>query len=168
MLITIIPFDRKYNRKEFSCGHESLDNYILRNAKKDVKEGASACNVIIDEEDKVIAYFTLASSSIPKKEVPQEIPKKINYDDIPVTLLGRLAVDGSQQGKGLGKILLVNALGKSLEVSKNHVGSAAVVVDPIDDAAENFYLKYGFIKLPDSGRMFMTMKDIEAALDNDK
>ena len=119
MSISLVPFNRKYIRKDFSCGHPSLDNYILRNATKDVKEGASACFVIIDGGEKVVAYYTLTNSSIPKKEVPEDIQKKISYDEIPVTLLGRLAVDSGQQGKGLGKILIANALKRCLDVSKN-------------------------------------------------
>jgi len=50
-------------------------------------------------------------------------------------------------------------LKRSYEISKT-IGSFAVIVDPIDQDAENFYEKYGFIKLPDSGKMFLPMKTI--------
>ena len=36
----------------------------------------------------------------------------------------------------------------------------AVVVDPIDESAKNFYKKYGFIMLPDSEKMFLPMETI--------
>jgi len=71
-----------------------------------------------------------------------------------------LAVDKIYQGQGIGKILLVDALKRSYELSKQ-IGSFAVIVDPLDKDAELFYLKYGFIKLPDSGKMFLTMKIID-------
>jgi GNAT superfamily N-acetyltransferase len=73
--------------------------------------------------------------------------------------LGRLAIDKSQQGKGIGKVLLIDALKRSYGIS-HEIGSFAVVVDPINLEAENFYEKYDFIKLPDSGKMFIAMKTL--------
>jgi predicted GNAT family N-acyltransferase len=96
----------------------------------------------------------LLSSKIQKKKLPK------NYQSIPTILLGRLAIDKEFQGFGYGKILLIDALKRSYEVS-NEIGSFAVVVDPIDKTAEEFYLKYDFIKLPDSGKMFITMKTLK-------
>ena len=116
-----------------------------------------------DDDKRVAAYYTLSSESIPKEDVPEELAKKINYPHIPVILLGRLAVHNEFRGQGLGKLLLADALKRSLEVAKNQIGAAAVIVDPIDNEAELFYQKFGFTKLPDSGRMFMTMRKIEEA-----
>ena len=159
----ILPYKRKYDRTNFDCGKGSLNNYIQRNATKDVKNGACTCFVIVNEQNIVIAYYTLSAESIPLEDAPISIQKKIKYHYIPVILLGRLAVDSRESGKGLGKLLLANALKKSLDVAKNHIGAVAIIVDPIDESAEQFYMKYGFIKLPDSGRMFMTMETIELA-----
>ena len=79
---------------------------------------------------------------------------------IPTILLGRLALDKSIQGKGLGKILLIDAL-KRCSGASDFIGAFAVIVDPLDNEAERFYQKYGFIKLPDSGKMFLPMKTIK-------
>ena len=104
----------------------------------------------------------MANSSIPLHLVPAELQIKLpkSYVSIPATLLGRLAIDLRYQGKGIGKLLLMDALYRSYENS-NHMGSFAVVVDPLDLEAENFYLRYGFIKLPDSGKMFLAMKTLK-------
>lgn len=75
-----------------------------------------------------------------------------------------MAVDESVKGQGYGRFMLIEALKKSLIVAKEHIGAVAVVVDPIDDEAVTYYKKYGFLLLPDSGRMFMSMKKIEEAL----
>jgi hypothetical protein len=73
--------------------------------------------------------------------------------------MGRLAVDTRFQGIGLGKLLLIDALFRSYEISKS-IGSFAVVVDPLNEEAERFYPKYGFILLPDSCKMFLPMKTV--------
>ena len=75
-------------------------------------------------------------------------------------MYGRLAVDKRFQGKGIGRILLIDALKRSYEISES-IGSFAVVVDPIDDDAIKFYEKFGFIKLPDSGKMFIAMQTLK-------
>ncbi|MBK6546710.1 MAG: GNAT family N-acetyltransferase [Saprospiraceae bacterium] len=161
--LQVLPYNRSFKRDQFSCGKSPLDNYILRNVTKDVKVGACTCFVMIDENNRVIAYYTLASESVPLKDAPVDLKKQINYPHIPIILLGRLAVDNEFRGKGYGKFLLVDSLKRSLEVSKLQVGSVAVIVDPIDLEAEQFYFKYGFTKIPDSGRMFMSMRKIESA-----
>ena len=90
--------------------------------------------------------------------LPEDIRKKLSasYNDLPATLVGRLAVDLNYQGQGLGELLLVDALNRSLAVSRE-IGSMAVIVDPIDEEALNFYKKFGFMLLPDSGKMFLPM-----------
>ena len=60
--------------------------------------------------------------------------------------------------------MLVEALKKSVKVVKEHIGAVAVIVDPLDEEAISYYSKYGFTMLPDSGRMFMSIKKIEEAL----
>jgi GNAT superfamily N-acetyltransferase len=80
--------------------------------------------------------------------------------DVPVVLIGRLAVDQSVQGQGLGALLLVDALRRSAQISEQ-VGIRAVEVDALDDAAKNFYLKFGFRPLLDDPRhLFMPMHEI--------
>jgi predicted N-acetyltransferase YhbS len=119
---------------------------------------------MINDNSNVTAYYTLSTDSIPKSDAPEKYQKTIKYDNIPVILLGRLAVDESVKKQGIGKFLLIEALKKSLSVAKNHIGAVAVIVDPIDQKASNFYSKYGFTVLPDSKRMFMSIKKIEEAM----
>lgn len=154
---------KQHIKKDFDCGKALLNNYIHTQAGQDVKRKLAACFVLADADTKEVkGYYTLSSTSIPLHNFPEDIRKKLppSYGAIPATLLGRLAADKKQQGKGIGKILLVDALKKSYETVAQ-VGSFAVVVDPIDEEAESFYAKYGFIRLPDSGKMFMAMATIQ-------
>lgn len=155
--------DAKHKKKEFICGKNMLDKYFHEQANQDVKKKLSACFVKEDAETGLVqGYYTLSNSSIPKEVIPFDVQKRLPpaYTSIPVTLLGRLAVDTRFHGKGLGKLLLLDALYRSYDLSKK-MGSFAVIVDPLDNEAEDFYNKYGFIKLPDSGKMFLPMKTIE-------
>ena len=81
--------------------------------------------------------------------------------DFPVTLLGRLAVDNKFQGKKLGQLLLIDALKRSFDAASVSTASMAILVDPLYGEAAGFYMKYGFISLPDSKRMFLPMKTAE-------
>ncbi|MDH5382287.1 MAG: GNAT family N-acetyltransferase [Cyclobacteriaceae bacterium] len=157
------PLDSRHNRNNFSCGKDLLDNYFLRQAKQDVKRKLSACFVLIDREtDRISGYYTLSSSSISNDLIPDSFKEKLpkSYLSIPTILLGRLAIDRDFQGKGIGKILLIDSLKRCFDTSDS-IGAFAVIVDPLDKEAERFYKKYGFIKLPDSGKMFLPMKTIK-------
>lgn len=156
-----------HRKKEFSCGKEMLDNYLHKQANRDIKRKLSVCFVLNDKETNLIkGYYTLASNSIHQGLIPNEFQKKLpsSYKSIPTILLGRLAIDNRFQKQGLGKLLLVDALKRSCEISRS-LGSYAIVVDPIDKDAEKFYNKYGFLKLPDSGKMFLPMNTIKTLFD---
>ncbi|MBC6399787.1 MAG: GNAT family N-acetyltransferase [Ekhidna sp.] len=156
------PLNSAHKKSDFSCGKEMLDNYLHKQANQEIKRKLSACFVIKEEQTELIkGYYTLSNNSIPLEDIPDDIRKKLprSYMTIPTTLLGRLAIDNNFQGQGIGKLILIDALKRSFELSKI-IGSFAVVVDPIDEDAERFYDKYGFIKIPDSGKMFLPMKTI--------
>lgn len=150
----------KHNRKSFACGKQPLDNYIRTQVNQDIKKKLAACFVIAHKYGVVQGYYTLSNASVPTEDAPVNIRNKIprGYTELPVTLLGRLAVDRESQGKRLGETLLMDALKRSYELSKT-IASLAVIVDPMDAEAEAFYIKYGFTKLS-SGKMFMPMKTI--------
>jgi len=156
------PLNSAHIKADFSCGKELLDRYLHEQAGQDIKRKLAACFVVQDEANNLIkGYYTLSNSSIPLDGIPGELQKKLprTYKAIPATLLGRLAVDKRYHGQALGKLLLIDALKRSSEMSEA-IGSFAVVVDPLDPDAERFYKKYGFIKLPDSGKMFLPMRTI--------
>ena len=151
-----------HRKKEFSCGKSILNNYLHLQASQDVKRKLSACFVLTDEKTNVIVgYYTLSNNSIPFNIVPGNLRRKLpkSYSSIPVTLIGRLAIDSNYQLQGMGRILLIDALKRCYHISKS-IGSFAVIVDPLDTAVEKFYSKYGFVLLPDSGKMFLPMKTI--------
>ncbi|MCF8461811.1 MAG: GNAT family N-acetyltransferase [Flavobacteriales bacterium] len=157
----VVALHSSHERKAFDCGNEQLNVYFHRQANQDVKRKLSVCFVNADESRFVKGYYTLSNSSLPRDEAPEYFRRKLppSYLNLPVTLLGRLAIDVTEKGKGIGKLLVADALKRSFIASKT-IGSLAVVVDPIDEAATQFYTKFGFITLPDSGKMFLPMVTI--------
>ena len=157
----VVHLEKSHNRSKFKCEEESLTEYIKKQVSQDVKKSLAACFVIINEGNEVIGYYTLTSESLGRETIPVEYQKKNpkNYS-APVILLGRLARDISQKGSDIGETLLLDSLYRCYTISKNSIGSMAVVVDPLSQFAIDFYAKYGFILLPDSGKMFIPMKTI--------
>lgn len=155
--------DKKHERKYFQCEEPMLDNYLKSQAGQDLRKKLSVCFVLLHENtDVVIGYYTLSNYSIPLELIPIEYSRNFpkSYKSIPTTLLGRLAIDKTHKGNRFGEFLLLDAMKKSYAISQT-VGSFAVVTDPLNKKAEDFYNKYGFKKLPDSGKMFMAMKTIK-------
>jgi predicted GNAT family N-acyltransferase len=149
-------------KEHFDCGKEMLNRYLHQQAKQDVNRHLAACFVLSGSDNVVTGYYTLSNANVPRDGLPESIIKKLpsSYRNLPVTLLGRLALDKSLFGKGMGSLLLIDALRRSYNASNESVGSMAVVVDPLDQEAEAFYAKFGFIMLPDSGKMFLPMPTI--------
>ncbi len=156
----IEPLGSHHNRAVFSCGIEPLDVYFQRQAGQDARKRVAAPFVLLDRSSGVVAgYYTLSQTGINMVELPTEISKKLpKYPVAPATLLGRLAVAKNYQGKGLGEILLMDALHRSL---RNEIASMAVVVDAKDNNARSFYEHYQFIRFPDyPNRLFLPMTTI--------
>ena len=106
---------------------------------------------------RVLGYYTISASAVDFDTVPENVP----HHPIPVALIGRLAVDISARGLGLGETLLIYALGSAQRVSEI-AGVYAVVVDAFDRQAKNFYLKYGFKELADDQlHLYLPMRTIK-------
>jgi predicted GNAT family N-acyltransferase len=163
MKFLTVPLSTQHNRESFESGTDLLDRYFKQQAKQDVKRKLLACFVYESTEKKeIIGYYTLSSASIAQEIIPQEYKKSLqkSYSSIPVILLGRIAIDKKSQGTGVGKMLLIDALKRCYQSSQT-LDCFAVVIDPIDENASNFYDMFGFIELPSSQKMFLSMKTIQ-------
>ena len=145
------PLDKKkHNRAAFSCGRESLDTYLKERASQEIKKQVAAVYVLSPDGNAIAGYYTLSQYAIDAGEIPPELMQKLRfpkYDRLPATLLGRLARSVEHKGQGIGELLLMDALRRSLELSRR-IASVAVVVDAIDENARQFYQRYGFIDVP--------------------
>jgi GNAT superfamily N-acetyltransferase len=138
---------KKHGRDNFDCGESSLNDYLKRfarqNANKNLGRTFVACE---SDSERVLAYYTISSGAIRVESLPDVtgLPKF----PVPTSHVGRLAVDRTMQGQGLGAYMLVDALKRSLELSRQ-IGIYAVTVDALNESAKQFYLRFGFVELLD-------------------
>ena len=158
--LVIEPLNRNHKRTAFNCGIESLDRYLQHQANQDIKRRVSRVFVVRSRQadTRVLGYYTLSTLSIDLSVLPENLAKKLPKHPIPAALIGRLAVDVSAKGKGIGKMLLSNAIKRTLAISDD-IAIYAIVVDAINEQAESFYMQYGFAHLASEGkRLFLSLK----------
>jgi GNAT superfamily N-acetyltransferase len=154
---------KQHDRSGFSCGVEPLDRYLRHQAGQDARKRVAAPFVLCEgKSSNVLGYYTLSALSIDVGEWPDDMARKLpRYPLVPATLLGRLAVDARLQGKGAGEYLLMDALRRALEASRD-VASVALVVNAKDARTVSFYERYGFMSFIDQPRrLFLPMAVIE-------
>lgn len=156
-----------HNRKAFTCGEPSLDDYLKKRASQQRKQNIAQVFVMVHphEPTQIRGYYTLSSYALVLSDLPEGIAKKLpRYPYVGATLLGRLAVDVRFKGQGLGSALLWHALEQACDASQE-VASWAVVVDALHDDAKRFYLHYGFTPTStEAMKLFLPMKTIAALL----
>jgi GNAT superfamily N-acetyltransferase len=134
-------------RSGFCCGESVLDRYFREQVGQDIRRRVTHCFVALDE--KVVAgFYTLASASIPIKELPECITKRLpRYAVLPAVRIGRLALDQRYQGQGLGSMLLIDAMRRALRAE---AANFTLIVDAKDGKAAAFYEHHGFVALESS------------------
>jgi len=165
--LLIAPLNPSHDRRGFQCGVTALDDYIQKQANQDVKRRISRVFVATPagRTDLIAGYYTLSSLSIEYTGLPEALARKLPRHPIPAALLGRLAVANTAQGRGVGRMLLIDAIKRTLAVS-GHIGIHAMIVDAIDERAQRFYQQFGFSPLdwlpPGSQqrRLFLPLKPI--------
>ncbi len=144
-----------YDRSNFISGSTTLDRYFQAQATQDLRRRIATCFVAISHDaDEIAGFYTLSASSIALDAMPAALVKKLpRYPVVPAALLGRVAVAQSHQGRGLGGVLVADALERS---ARTELGVFAMIVDAKDEAAKRFYEHYGFARLPgESRRLFL-------------
>lgn len=151
--------EKKHDRSVFDCGVPILNQYFTKQVSQDVRRNVTACFLAIEKETDIIAgYYTLSAGSVDLSDLPEKTKKKLpRYPTVPITLIGRLAVDLNFQGQQLGAALLFDAIERSMNTE---MGVWAVVVDAKDENAINFYAKYGFNSIAsNANRMFLPLSE---------
>ncbi len=160
------PIDRSHDRKSFDCGEPALDTYLQRFARQNHDSGGAKTFVATptDALQTILGYYTLSPASIDYARTPDVVRRGLGRYEVPVYRLGRLAVDRSVQGKGLGGGLLLAAGRRCIAVSQE-VGGVALLIDAKSERAARWYEGYGAVRLADAAlTLVLPLKTIAAAL----
>lgn len=160
-MLHTVALNSSHKKNLFICEEPSLEGYLRKQAGQDVKRQVAACFVLEGEDDSIKGYYILSSDSVDRSLIPEDLQKKLPYKNLPVILLGRLARDTKYKGRGIGELLLADALKRAYQASST-IGAWAVATDPINKKARAFYEGFGFISL-ENGRMFIPMQTVRAS-----
>ena len=156
-----------HDREGFDCGSEPLNLFLKQTARRHAQRGISRTFVLVDEDavspKPIIGYFALNICQIKSESLTPQEAKKLPRD-VSGVRLGRLAVSTAHQRQGIGKMLLVAAMGKFMAIFDS-AGGIGLFVDAKDQEAKRYYEQFGFVSLPGNElEMFLPVRTIQEAL----
>jgi len=156
----IEPLAPHHDRASFSCGEQTLDAYIQRQAGQDMRRDLAACYVLCAQgSSEIIGYYTLSATSVELTELPRDLAKTSGrYQLVPAVLLGRLAVATTFAGQGMSTVLLLNALRRTLRTG---IGVKLMIVDALNEGVVAFYERREFRRLESSSlRLYLPLSKV--------
>ena len=158
---------KTHDRDGFDCGSEPLDLFLKQTARQHAERGISRTFVLVDAAaaapKSIVGFFSLNICQIKSESLTTQEAKKLPRDVAGVRL-GRLAVAKANQRQGIGKTLLVAAMGTFIEIF-NTAGGIGLFVDAKDQDAKRYYEQFGFVALPSNElELFLPVKTIQEAL----
>jgi GNAT superfamily N-acetyltransferase len=153
---------RSHDVAAFACGSPELDRFLIRHALQAQQANSSQTYVALSD-DEVVGFYSIVAGEAQHAEAPERVVKGMPRHPVPLLVLARLAVHTKAQGRRIGAGLLLDALGRTLQVAEI-VGVRALVVHAKDDEAAAFYRHFGFApSRTDARHLFMIIKDIRLA-----
>ena len=147
----------------FDCGRPALNEWLVRHARQAHASGSARTYVVVDDQ-RIAGYFSLSVGQIDSLEAPDRVRKEMGNYPIPVVILARLAVSLADQGRGIGVGMLQEAIRRTLAIS-DLAGVRALLTHPIDEAAERFYVRFGFEASPArEQQLILLLKDARRLL----
>ena len=159
------PISKHHDRATFDCGDDALNQFLQRHARQSHQKGGAKTYLAVSEKDgKVLGYYSLSPASIAYKRAPKVIQHGPAKYEVPVFRLGRLAIDVSVQGQGLGGQLLL-AAGRRCLLVATQAGGVALLIDARNEQVATWYASFGAVPLLDAPlSLLLPFKTIHAAL----
>jgi GNAT superfamily N-acetyltransferase len=156
--------NESHNADGFQSGRDELDGWLQRHGLS-AQQMDSARTFVLVRADRVVGYFSLTMGSILRTDAPARVVRGLPGYPVGMVLLARLAVDEREQRRGVGSLLLAEALRKAA-LAGEAAAARLVVVDAIDERAVSFYMRHGFVAVPEHPRrLFRRLNEIGASLE---
>ncbi|MBJ8899676.1 MULTISPECIES: GNAT family N-acetyltransferase [Citrobacter freundii complex] len=165
MMIEIFSGEKEYELNGFDCGEESLNAFLTNHLKRQHDGKILRAYVLRTKEEKprILGYYTLSGSCFEKEALPSKSQqRKVPYQNVPSITLGRLALDQTLHGQGIGSMLVTHAM-RVVYSASQAVGVHGLFVEALNDKAKAFYKSLGFIQLTGNNErsLFYPTKSIE-------
>ena len=152
------PLTANHRLDSFDCGKAALNEWLTRHARQAQSIG-SAKTFIVADDQRVVGYFSLTVGQVDSLIAPERIRKGMGQYPIPVVILARLAVSTHDQKRGIGRGMLQDAIRRTLTIAEQ-AGIRALLTHPIDEEANRYYRRFGFISSPLQERqLLLLLKD---------
>ncbi len=158
---------RGHPRGKFKSGQPQVDRWLSAQALQHQEKHLSVTKALLDAQDAIAGFYTLASGEVDFGDLPMEVAKRLTRRNLPVVVLAWLGVSRERQRQGLGERLLAQALRDCWEAGKIFA-FIAVILDCLDDSVKGFYQQWGFEELPGRPyRLFLDVKRLAAMMEED-
>lgn len=162
MDVILEPLGKQHDRSTFSCGQAELDDWFRRRASQDERRNIARVFVAVNPELGVVGFYSLSSFKLDFDDLPEELAR---YDGVPAARIGRLARDSRVRGKGIGELLVADAVRRILSAARS-LAVFAIMVDAKNEHAATFYEGFGFRRFPlRPDRLFLLASSAAAALE---
>lgn len=167
MPITFEALGKQHDRSGFSCGQSALDDWFRHRAGQDERRNVARVFVANDPDFGIVGFYSLSAFKLDIADLPEKLARKLpRYDDgFPAALIDRLARDVRMRGKGLGELLMADAVHRILGAARV-LAVLAIVVDAKDESAARFYEGFGFRPFPARpDRLFLLASSAAGAME---
>lgn len=144
----ITLLNKSHDRTGFDCGVPELNAFLRATARQHDRKGISRTFVLTDGSPFILGFFTLTLCEVSPLSLPPKYNRSYPAHDLPAVRLARLAVSRKAQKRRFGELLLTEAIFRSSLIA-DQAGVIGLFVDAKDDAARQFYLRYGFLEIPE-------------------
>jgi GNAT superfamily N-acetyltransferase len=143
-----------HDRTNFECGEPSLNDWLARMALQQQTKNTARTRVVVESDapTTIMAYYTLLTREIEPSQLPnsRKLPQRLAC-----VLLGRLAVDQRAQGRGFGRLMLLDAIARTRATIVEAAG-IGLAFDALSEQAAAFYRSFGFEAFKDDPlRLFL-------------
>ena len=155
---------KRHDRKGFKCGVPALDNYLQKYAGQDLRRNMTQVYVL-SNDTRIIGYYSISAHSVSSSSIPSDLSPKSGYSEFPFLLLGRLAIDQNEQGKGYGSALIYHAFETTVEAAQK-IGLMGMVVEAKNEEVATYYEGFGFMRsVGDKNRLLLPLKTMISFLE---